>query len=49
MDLINLARGRDKWWAIANVVVNLHISKMHIIVSLADELLACERLRLFLF
>jgi hypothetical protein len=42
--LISLAQDRDKWCAVVNMVTNLQGPKMHVISSLADELLASERL-----
>jgi len=28
VDWINLAQNRDKWWAVANALINLHVSKI---------------------
>jgi hypothetical protein len=44
VDFISLAEEREKQWDVVNMVMSPHVSKMHVISSLADKLLASERL-----
>jgi hypothetical protein len=42
MDWIDLAQGRDRWWAVVNAVMNLWVYKMWGISGLPEDLLASQ-------